>query len=203
LRYFLTICVLSLTAWAQAPNGPYVVQACHNVGAGTISSLTCVFGQNVVSGNVVIVGYDYFAGTSPSLADTRSTSYSNAQTFTAADGIHQVITSGTLGSSGANTVTLSITSGTFVGIWAVEVKNSTATKDACATGLDFSGTPASVSSNSVTAANDGEFLVAFASGLQNGGRFSTVTAPFTMFAHMNGNDSRAAAYQISGTNGSL
>jgi hypothetical protein len=54
----------------------------------------------------------------------------------------------------------------------------------------------------VTAANDGEFLVAFASGLQNGGRFTTVTSPFTMFAHMNGNDSRAAAYRISGTNGS-
>jgi hypothetical protein len=202
LRYFLTICVLSLSAWAQAPNGPYVVQACHNVGAGTISSLTCVFGQNVVSGNVIIAGYDYFAGTSPSIADTRTTTYTSAQTVTAADGIHQVITSGTLGSSGANTVTLSITSGTFVGIWAVEVKNSTATKDVCATALDFSGTPASVSSNSATTTKNGEFAVAFASGLQNGGRFSTVTAPFTMFAHQNGNDSRAAAYQITGTNGS-
>jgi hypothetical protein len=97
------------------------------------SNDSLAFTQNVVSGNVLIAKYYTFASiTTPTIADTRSCSWTLRITSTGSAGTIYVWTC-TLGSSGADTVTITESGASFPSLGIIEAQTVTELVDGTAT----------------------------------------------------------------------
>ncbi|HWC97236.1 MAG TPA: putative Ig domain-containing protein [Candidatus Sulfopaludibacter sp.] len=169
------------------------------------ATINCVFNANVTSGNLIIVSANWESATgTPTVTDTRSTSYAQA----AIDTSHTVrvaVYIGTLSSSGANTVTFAETSATFLSVTCTEFPpNWTTTVDASGSGVT-TGTPATVTSPSITTTLNTDLLYSHIGGFQSAGQMDVNSASlpsWTQVSNKDGADSQAAAFAVAGTNGS-
>ncbi len=192
----LLLLLVALPARAQFPYVP--IQQSEN----NLNGNTCVFDNNVVSGNRIIVSSSWETATgTPTVTDTRSTSYSQV-ILNVSNNVRVGIYVGTLGSSGANTVTFAETSAGFQNVQCSEYPPSafTTTVDASNSAL-FSGTPATVTSPSITTTQNSDLIYSHIGGFQNAGVFGFGSG-FTGVGVTNSNDSGAAEFQIAGVNGS-
>ena len=187
---FAVICALPLAA--QIPLLPTNQRISSN------NVQTCAFPKNVTSGNIVIVGAST-EGTLTGISDTRSTSYTNVNSSTA-NSITTRVWVGTLSSGGANTVTVTGTA-SFNNIHCLEVPASawTATVDVSTNG-GYTGTPATVTTASVTTTKNGDLYYVYLSGFQSGGVMYP-QSPLLNLGNGGGTDSAVSAYMVTGTNG--
>jgi len=111
MRYLLlTLCgvLLAVPAWAT----PSVAQRVINANT-VITQIDCVFGSNVTAGNlIVVVTRVATTATGRAVNDTRSTSYTEHRTEGVGVVTQLSIWSGVVPTSGANTVSFTISSGT-------------------------------------------------------------------------------------------
>src|SRR5690242_5788031 len=90
--------IAALATFARAQFLPEVVQS-------AVGTTTCVFNTNVTSGDVVVTAAEWTSSTNtPSVTDTRSTTYSQAIINTG-NNVKGAIYVGSLGSGGADTIT--------------------------------------------------------------------------------------------------
>lgn len=157
LRFLAFFCVAAIAARAQYgyPDVP-IVQANTNNTSG--ASATCSFNQNVTSGNQMWIGIAWESSTNtPSVSDTRSTSYTQ-KLLNTSNTVKVAFFAGTLGSSGSNTVTVAITSGAFIGVNCLEMyPRWTLTVDQTAVSA-FSGSPSTVTTPAVTNTVNGDIV---------------------------------------------
>lgn len=180
---------------------PYIpIQQSEN----NLNGNTCVFDTHVASGNRIIASSNWESSTStPSVTDTLSTSMSQAIINTA-NSVKTATYVGTAGSSGADTVTFSVSGASFQSVQCSEWPPAafTTTVDVSGSAL-FSGTPSSVTSPSVTTTLNHDFIYSHIGGFQNAGVFGYgVSSGYIGIGATNGNDSSAAEFQIAGANGS-
>jgi len=201
LRLLAILILLGLpaAAFAQLPFIPVV-----QTGAGHGDGTTCVFPQNVTSGNITIVAESWYNSTStPAVSDTRSTSYSqvliDTSNTTGNVGIAAYI--GTFSSSGSNTVTFSVSGSSYNNISCVEILPLySATVDASAVSA-FTGTPGTVTSSSITTTANNDFIYGYIGGFRDGGSFKP-DSDSTMIGHESGHDCEGAEFKLAGANGS-
>lgn len=90
------------------------------------TSVAAVFGSNVTSGNVIIVGIRNTGDTLTGVTDTRSTTYTLVGAVSVGSNDPKVwLYKGVLGSSGANTVTTAWSATSFPWVFAIEVSGLT------------------------------------------------------------------------------
>ena len=170
------------------------MQICSETG-----SATCAFVNNVTSGNFIFIGaHSEGALTTPT--DTRSTTWTLVDTHTG--GANVYIWCGVLGSSGAETITLT-GSFSFFGQSSFEFPafaGMTCTKDASANGATVNG---STTTSSITTAQNGDLLLCYMSNFSSSSQpLPQLNGPFRAIALQNGSDAGSMAYQFAGTNGS-
>lgn len=159
---------------------------------------TCAFPQNVVSGNTLIVAA-HSESTVTGISDTRTSSFTLIDSNTSG-GAFAYVWLASAGGSGADTVTITGTN-SFTQMVCFEWPATLGTTvDAHANG-SYSGTPATVTTSSLTTSTNGDFLISFMSGFQSGGHLIP-TAPTQFLAGAGGNDSYGVGYRFTGTNGS-
>jgi len=117
----------------------------------------------------MIVGSSWFsAGAAPSLSDTRSTSYTQkVYSSTGSGSVGAAIYAGTLGSSGANTVTFSISGATFQQTYCAEFPPSFSLTTDGTDITNYSGNPATITSTGITTTLSGDILISLAGGFHN------------------------------------
>jgi large repetitive protein len=190
LLILLTLAIGALPARASFTTIP-VVQSVQ----GSITT-TCAFASNVTSGNLVIVASVWKSSTStPSVSDTRSSTWTQNFIDTTPT-VKVAIYSATLGSSGADTVTFTVSGETAENVECVELKpNWTLTVDASGDST-WSGTPGSVTSPSLTPTLNDDLYFSILSGNGNGGTYSIHT-PDQMLGE-NSNSSTAFGISLAG-----
>jgi hypothetical protein len=148
----------ALPSWAQWPYVPIIQSKSTSANS---ASITCVFNNNVTSGNYGIMLMSWFNTTNtPTISDTLTSTYT--QKFIDTSHAEKVaVYTATFGSAGANTVTMAVTSGQFMNITCVEMPPLwTLTVDVSAVST-FSGTPATVTSPSITTTLNSDLIIAF------------------------------------------
>ena len=196
LRWLLLLgFLLPFSAWAQTPFIPIV-----QVGPGTSGS-TCVFQNPVVSGNILIATSTWFSSAGAvTVTDTRGSSYvqgvlSNAGAIGAATYVAPAA------SSGADTITFTVAGSSFQWTLCAEFPASawTTTIDASDAQI-LSGTPASITSATLTTARNGDLIYASVGGSQSGGIFS-IGSGYSWLGNQGGHDSAEQEFKVAGTNG--
>ena len=196
-RLVLLFALLSLPASAQFIQP--IIQANSKSGG-----LTCAFGQNVVSGNILIAALNSFSAitlTAGATTDTRGTSFGAAKESSSGSSEFSAVFVGVAGGSGADTVTFTGTNN-FNNVACVELDQNlyTATVDVHTNGT-FSGTPASFTTTSVTPTVNQDFFYAFAGGFSSSGIIHP-QLPLKWLGMSWQADSAGSGYLITGTSGS-
>jgi large repetitive protein len=141
-----------------------------------VITTTCAFASNVTSGNLVIVASVWKSSTStPSVSDTRSSTWTQNFIDTTPT-VKVAVYSTTLGSSGADTITFTVSGETAENVECVELKPKwTLTVDASGDST-WSGTPGTVTSPSLTPTLNDDLYFSILSGNGNGGNYSIQTS---------------------------
>jgi len=193
-------------AVAQFPY-PYILP----VQVGTANTSACVFAKNVTSGNIVIAGTSWFSSASaPSVTDTRSTSYTQkVYSSTGSGSVGATIYGGILGSSGPDTVTLSISGATFNQVYCAEFPPSFSLTTDGTDITNFSGNPATITSTGITTTLSGDILISLAGGFHNNSICGPVDArgvpanfKYIALGMARNNDGGCWLYQVTGAAGS-
>lgn len=194
LLLLLTLAIGTLPARASFPTIP-VVQSFQ----GEITNV-CSPSVNVASGDLLIVASVWKSSTStPSVSDTRSSTWTQNFIDTTPT-VKVAIYSTTLGSSGGETVTFNVTSATAQNVECVELKPQwTLTVDASGDST-WSGTPATVTSPSLTTTLNDDLCFSVLSGNGNGGTYSIHTPD--QILGLDANSSTAFGIKLAGAHGS-
>lgn len=199
---FVLLMAVCSSVWASIGTGntsPFVQSA---TGANNSTSVTCPFHNNVTNGNRIVVGTNWETGTAdPTVTDTRSTSYSKIIKDTSGS-VKGALYIGTLGSGGANTVTVAETSGSFMQVDCMEIPASiwSATVDVSDSKV-VSSTPATPAGNAVTTTVNGELLIGHIGGFSSSGLFN-IGSGFQMVGNRRNQDSSSMEYLVTGAPGS-
>jgi hypothetical protein len=154
MRRFALVAVLLAAALCGASSAraqwPFIPIAQSQAKSLNAASNTCVFNQNVTSGNLVLVGISWESSTNtPTVTDTLLSLYA-PKFINTANTVHLAVYTTTLASTGANTVTVAITSGGFININCVEVPPLwTLTVDGTAGFATYTGSPATITTPAV------------------------------------------------------
>jgi hypothetical protein len=191
MRRLLLISLLLLSPFAWA--GTYVRNV-QNTCQSTIASLA--FPHAVTSGDLLLVSMYTFSGSvnAATVTDTVGTTYTLAKDQTGSNNI--AVYKGLAAGSGANTVAVSGTSGSFNGMCINEIYGVTGTIDA--TAATYSGSnPATLS---LTTAANNEYIFAAMAGFHNTNAFSPGTG-YDFIGAVNGNDGMGAEGKLIATAG--
>jgi len=197
---WLVLAFLPCFAQAQTPFIPVV-----QIGVAS-SGNTCVFSNPVASGNVLIGSSSWESSTStPSVTDTRTSSYSvptlAAKTLSTAGNVKAAVSVATAASNGANTITFSVSGATFQWTSCAEFPSNTWTTTIDAADSQIAtGTPASITSATLTTARNSDLIYAHVGGFNSGGAF-VIGGGYTTAGIQQGHDSAAQEFKIAGTNG--
>jgi hypothetical protein len=192
MRRLLLISLLLLSPFAWA--GTYVRNV-QNTCQSTIASLA--FPHAVTSGDLLLVSMYTFSGSvnAATVTDTVGTTYTLAKDQTGSNNI--AVYKGLAAGSGANTVAISGTSGSFNGMCINEIYGVTGTIDA--TAATYSGSnPATLS---LTTAANNEYIFAAMAGFHNTNAFSPGSG-YDFIGAINGNDGMGAEGKLIATAGS-
>jgi hypothetical protein len=177
LRSFILVVALSipsLVAQLNCSGGcgganvilPQIVQAV----SGARNSLTAVFLNNVISGDILIisVGWETGANTASSIADTLSTSWTKITELTGNANENIALYVGKASSSGPDTITATFPSGaTNFGVYAGEFAGGTLTQTVDGSASVRGAT--ATTSIAITTATAGDLIFLGAQGDQSGG----------------------------------
>jgi hypothetical protein len=198
MRKLLYLLLIAIPAYGQTPYIPVV-----QLGQPS-SGNTCTFGADVTSGNILIVSQSWEAtNNTPTVSDTLTSTWNIAiNDINPANFIKAGIYVATAASSGADTITFAVSGSGFQWTTCAELPASawTTTVDA-SSGVTATGTPASISSGTLTTTMNQDFIWAHVGGTQSGGIF-TQAAGFYYGGHQQGHDSAAQEFKITGVNGS-
>ena len=185
--------LFTASAFAQLPA---LVQSNGNTGGST-----CTFGRNVTSGDVLIIGRSWESSTStPSVSDSLGTSFTQAVLNTGFN-VRISVYVGTASSSGADTITATVSGSSFDWAGCAEIKNVTATVDVSGSS-NWSGSPSTIS-QSVTTTTNTDFLYVYAGGFRSAGTFfESFGNGYHFLGQGNGNDSFGHEFSVSGAAGS-
>jgi len=167
------------------------------------SPSTCNTPINVVSGNILVISTTWQTGSgTPSISDTRSSTWTQNLLDTS-DTVRVMVATTTLGSSGAESITVTETSGAFMVTNCAEFPpNWSTTVDTSVTNT-FSGTPSSVTCSTVTTTLNSDFIYSVIGGsLAGGNLLDPATSIANGWVQIGGAASSSAGYVFGGTNGS-
>lgn len=167
---------------------------------------TAGFDRNVTSGNLVLVVVSWFTTTNtPTVMDTLSTSYTQKYVNTGTS-VKLAVFTGTLGSSGADKITASITSGAFINIGCAELSpNWTTTVDVSGV-TTYTGTPSTVTAPNVTTTLKSDLVLTVAANDNNAGWQYLASANLLKawpFGYSSNNDSQTEWLSLSGAVGTF
>jgi hypothetical protein len=192
MKRILFILLLASAAWAQ-DQLPAPIQV-----SPPNASTACTMNRNVVSGNVLIASVFGGAGDSlSSVTDSRSTSFTLVDSNTSTGETVWVLI-GVLASSGADTLTMHGSFGGAVCMFSEWPASIGSTVDAHTNGT-FSGTPATVTTSSITTTVNGDLLFTLVGGSSGSGKLAPQSPTLSLGGISYGG---AAGYRFSGTNGS-
>jgi hypothetical protein len=145
IKWFLAIAAFFLCAGVASAQWPFIPIQQSESGGLNGHLGTCAFDQNVTSGNYILVGIGWESSTNtPAVTDTLGSSYTQKLLNTSNTQKVAVYTT-TLGSSGANTVNVAVSGGSFININCVELPPLwTLTLDGTPAVASYAGTPATV-----------------------------------------------------------
>lgn len=153
--------LFAVPAFGQFPYIPFVQG---NSGTRGSSPETCAPPVNVTTGNIVIISATWQTGTgTPVITDTLSQTWTQNLLDTS-DSTKLMVATATMGTSGALTVTVTETSATALVVNCAEfLPNFSTTVDTSSTNT-FSGTPSSVTSNTITTTKNTDFIYSVIGG---------------------------------------
>lgn len=162
---------------------------------------TCAFTGSPTSGNTLIVAsvWDSATGT-PTVTDTLGSTWTQGKLDTA-NTVKGAIYVASAASTGADTVTVSETSATFQKTACLEIPATWGVTVDVSDSKVYSGTPATVTSNSFTTTVNGDFIYSAIGGFQSAGKFTAGTG-YTFAGNNSGGQSLGQEFQVAGTNGS-
>ena len=203
---FILVLMAAATCMAQTPYIP-IVQSQTNV--VNSSSLTCAFPKSVTSGNLLLAVASWEGSTNtPTVTDTLSTSYTQ-KAISTANSVKVAAYAGTASSSGSDTVTFAVTSGTYMNFTCLEILPYwTLTVDNVGW-YNYSGTPASpINVANVTTTMNGDLVITYV-GDYNSLGWQTLNATSTSpawqigFGAASSQDAAAAFLSVAGTSGTF
>jgi hypothetical protein len=172
----------------------------------------CAFNTNVTSGNLLIVTHGWYNSTSStSISDTRSVSWTRDAYSNAGSGpTGGLFYSGTLASSGAETITITISGESFMQTQCYEFPPSfSLTVDGTPTTTNYSGSPATINGGAVTTTLSGDILISLAEGFHNNSicgpkdpRGALGNLKYIGLGMARNNDGGCVEYQVTGAPGS-
>jgi len=202
IRYFLFLFLIGLFVSPAKAAFPYwpVIQVGKPSSINSATA-TCVFPKNVTSGNGIITSDTWETSTStPTFSDTRSSSWTQ-NLINTSNTAKIAVYSTTLGSSGAETITWSITSGAWQNVhcFEVDLTGLTLTVDVSGSAA-FSGTPATVTTPSVTTTLNGDLIYTAIGGNSSVQSF-ILQSPGATLSTFGGADGGAQGIAIGGVKG--
>lgn len=178
-------------AWAQNPNAIKAIKL--NTG------LTCAL-TVAVSGDVLVVGGGV-TGTWTGISDSLGSTWTQQDVFTSTTQVS--LWTATANGSGADTVTLTTSGGTAPGNWCMEIDKNyySTTLDGTPVHANTAGTPATVTTSSITTTVNGSLLLGYFEGFSSAGIISPNATTEGFVGSVNGAANHSGVYRFAGTNG--
>jgi hypothetical protein len=201
VRLGILFLISAFVASAAQAQWPYVPIVQSNSKSQNSASITCAFKSDVTSADYGFMLMNWEGTTNtPTISDAITSTYTQ-KLINTSNTVKIAVYTTTFGSSGANTVTMAVTSGTFMNITCIEFPPLwTLTVDASAVST-FSGTPATVTSPSITTTLNSDLIFAFANNDNSAGGQRLQTASLGTWyqpSSVGGADSLSSFFRIGG-----